>query len=205
MNATFTDPNDSSAWFYQRWLLDKAITTCRLWRAQIKENRVVVVLDNNILIKPVSLSLLVNNETVNVQWQLYPDEKFAKLRIGNFVDPLTDLHHAKEVSAKLQDTTYQLSYSETERAWIYKNDSSLDKKYNNDDQLNEQLRSYNQLSEMEPNNKWALSTGLLLMKKIDFKNFYTDILNKLTILSKVDNLRKNYYKDLRKHIILLYS
>lgn len=199
MNATFTDPNDSSAWFYQRWLLDKAVTTCRLWRAQIKKHRAVIVIDNNILIKPVTLSLLVNNEIVNVQWQLYPDEKFAKLRVGNFAIPIENLDHTKEVSIKLQDMTYQLSYSEAESAWIYKNNSSLGQKYSNDDQLSEQLQSYNQLSEMEPNNKWALLTGLLLMKKIDFKNFYTDILNKLTVLSKVDNLRKNYYKDLRKY------
>lgn len=198
MDATFTDPNDTSAWFYQRWLLDKCITTCRLWRAQIKKDAAIVVIDNNVLIKPISLSLFVNGETVDVQWQLHPDEKFTKLRIAEFANSLQDLGYAKEVSIKLQETMYQLSYSELESAWIYKDNSSLHKQNSNDKQLNGQLKSYNQLSKMEPNNKWALLTGILLMKKIDFKKFYTDILKNLSALSKVDCLRKNYYKDLRK-------
>ncbi|XP_011159500.1 geranylgeranyl transferase type-2 subunit alpha [Solenopsis invicta] len=205
MNATFTDPNDTSAWFYQRWLLDKCMTTCRLWRAQIKKDTAIIVIDNNIQIKPISLSLFVNGETVDAKWQLYPDEKFAKLRIAEFASSLKDLEHAKEVSVKLQETVYQLSYSELEYAWIYKDDSSLHKQNSNDEQLNEQLKSYNQLSEMEPNNKWALLTGVLLMKKIDFKKFYTDILNNLSALSKVDSLRKNYYKDLRSKLLVEYK
>ncbi|XP_012535998.1 geranylgeranyl transferase type-2 subunit alpha isoform X2 [Monomorium pharaonis] len=205
MNATFTDPNDTSAWFYQRWLLDKCMTTCRLWRAQIKKDMAVVVIDNNILIKPISLSLLVNDKTVDAQWQLHPDEKFAKLRIAEFSSSLEDLDRAKEVSVKLQETLYQLSYSELERVWIYKDNSSLHKKNSNDEQLNEQLKSYNQLSEMEPNNKWALLTGVLLMKKINFKKFYTDILNNLSALSKIDSLRKNYYKDLRSKLLVEYK
>lgn len=204
MNATFTDPNDSSAWFYQRWLLDRCMTTCRLWRACINKDTAIIVIDNNILIEPVSLSLYVNSEAVDVQWQLYPDEKFAKLQIARFVNPLENLDHAKEVFIKLQETTYELSYSKLESAWIYKDNSSLHKQNSNDEQLNEQLKSYNQLSKMEPNNKWALLTGILLMKKIDFKQFYTDILNNLVALSKVDSLRKNYYKDLRKYNIFIF-
>lgn len=198
MNATFTDPNDTSAWFYQRWLLDKCLTTCRLWRAQIKKDMAIIVIDNNVLIEPISLSLFVNGEIIDAQWQLYPDEKFAKLRIAEFANSLEDLDHAKEVSVKLQESMYQLSYSELENAWIYKDNSNLHKQNSNNKQLNEQLESYNQLSEMEPNNKWALLTSILLMKKIDLKKFYTDILNNLSALSKVDSLRKNYYKDLRK-------
>ncbi|KAL0120602.1 hypothetical protein PUN28_008348 [Cardiocondyla obscurior] len=205
MNATFTDPNDTSAWFYQRWLLDKCVTTCKLWRAQIKKDKAIVVIDNNIVIKPILLSLFVNDETVDTQWQLHPDEKFAKLRIAKFANLLQDLDHANQVSIKLQETVYQLSYSELENAWIYKDNSNLYKENSNDNQLNEQLKSYNQLSEMEPNNKWALLTGVLLMKKIDFKKFYNDILNNLSTLSKVDNLRKNYYKDLRSKFLVEYK
>ncbi|XP_011689480.1 PREDICTED: geranylgeranyl transferase type-2 subunit alpha [Wasmannia auropunctata] len=205
MNATFTDPNDTSAWFYQRWLLDKCMTTCRLWRAQIKKDTAIIVIDNNILIEPISLLLLVNGETVDARWQLYPDEKFAKLRIAEFASSLEDLDRAKEVSVKLQETVYQLSYSKLAGEWIYKDNLSLHKRNSNDEQLNEQLKSYNQLSEMEPNNKWTLLTEVLLMKKIDFKKFYTDILNNLSALSKVDGLRKNYYKDLRSKLLVEYK
>ncbi|KAG5327438.1 PGTA transferase, partial [Pseudoatta argentina] len=205
MNATFTDPIDTSAWFYQRWLLDKCMTTCRLWRAQITKDTAIVVIDNNILIKSIVLSLIVNGETIDAQWQLHPDEKFAKLRIAEFARSLEDLNSAKEVSIKLQDTIYQLGYSELEGAWIYKDNSSLHKQNSNDKQLNKQLKSYNQLSEMEPNNKWALLTSTLLMKKIDFNKFYNDILNNLSALSKIDSLRKNYYKDLRNKLVVEYK
>lgn len=208
MNATFTDPNDTSAWFYQRWLLDKCATTCRLWRAHVNRDTAIVVLDNNVLIKPISLSMFVNSQPVDLQWRLYPDEKFAKLRIARFVDTTKeDLRQAKEVYVKLQEMIYQLCYSESESAWIYKDNSSLHKRNSNDEQLNEQLSSYNQLSELEPNNKWALLTGILLMKKIDFPKFYNDILNNLTALSRIDTFRSNYYKDLRKcnnYIYLIY-
>ncbi|XP_011881514.1 PREDICTED: geranylgeranyl transferase type-2 subunit alpha-like [Vollenhovia emeryi] len=206
MNATFTDPNDTSAWFYQRWLLDKPRTTCRLWRAQIEKDRATVVIDNNVLIQPISLELFVNGEMVDlISWHLYPDEEFAKLRIEEFAKSLENLDHAKEVSVKLQETVYQLSYSELKSAWIYKDNSSLHKQNSNDKQLNEQLKCYNQLCEMEPNNKWALLTGVLLMKKIDFKKFYTDILDNLSALTKVDSLRKNYYKDLRSSFLVEYK
>lgn len=202
MNATFTDPNDTSAWFYQRWLLDKCIINCKLWRAHINKTAATIVIDNNILIKPVSISLFINDKVVDVEWQLYPDEKFAKLQIAKFVSPLENLND-KKVFIKLQETMYQLLYSNFENAWIYKDNVSLPKQNSNDEQLNEQLKSYNQLSKMEPNNKWALLTGILLMKKINFEKFYTKILNDLTALSKVDCLRKNYYKDLRKYIFYI--
>ncbi|XP_011138435.2 geranylgeranyl transferase type-2 subunit alpha isoform X2 [Harpegnathos saltator] len=205
INATFTDPNDTSAWFYQRWLLDKHVTTCRLWRAYVKKDTAVVVLDNNMLIKPVSLSLLVNSETADVEWQLYPNEKFAKLRIAEFANPLEDLNRIKEISIELQETVYQLRYSDSEDAWIYKNNSSLHKQNSNDKQLNEQLESYNQLSKMEPDNKWALLTEVLLMKKIDLSKFCTNILNNLMTLSKVDSFRSNYYKDLRSRLLVEYK
>ncbi|XP_050466893.1 geranylgeranyl transferase type-2 subunit alpha [Cataglyphis hispanica] len=205
MNATFTDPNDTSAWFYQRWLLDKCLTICRLWRALVNKDTAIIVIDNNILIEPVSLSLYVNNEVVDVQWQLYPDEKFAKLQIARFVNPLENLDYAKKVFIKLQETTYELSYSQMESAWIYKDNSSLHRQNSNDEQLIEQLKSYNQLSKMEPNNKWALLTGILLMKKIDFKKFYIDILNNLSALSKIDSLRKNYYEDLRSKLLIEFK
>ncbi|EZA50218.1 geranylgeranyl transferase type-2 subunit alpha isoform X2 [Ooceraea biroi] len=207
MNATFTDPNDTSAWFYQRWLLDKCVTTCRLWRAYVKKDMVHIIIDNNMLVKPVSLSLCINGEAVKAEWQSYPEQKFAKLpTAGYFASRIEEnLHQAKEVSVKLQETTYPLSYSKSEGAWIYKDNSSLHKRNSNDEQLSEQLRSYNQLSEMEPNNKWALLTGVLLMKKIDFHKFYTDILNNLAALSKVDSFRKNYYADLRSKLVIEYK
>lgn len=205
MDATFTDPYDTSAWFYQRWLLDKCIMTCKLWRAHVNKDAATIVIDNNISIKPVSISLFVNNKAVDVEWQLYPNEKFAKLQIAKFVDPLDNLNHDKEVFIKLQETKYQLSYSNLESAWIYKADLNLSKQNSDDEQLNEQLKEYNQLSKMEPNNKWALLTGILLMNKIDFEKFYTKILNDFTTLSKIDCLRKNYYKDLRSKFLVEYK
>lgn len=197
-NATFTDPNDTSAWFYQRWLLDKCKTTCSLWRARVKEDTAVVVIDNNMLVKPVSLSLYINGEAVDAQWHLYPEQKFAKLRVARLASPLEDLRQAKEVSVKLHETTYQLLYSESEAAWIYKDNSRLHKQNSNEKQLREQLENYNELSRMEPNNKWVLLTKVLLMRKIDFHQFYDDILNNLAALAKVDSFRKNYYADLRE-------
>lgn len=51
---------------------------------------------------------------------------------------------------------------------------------------------------MEPDNKWALLTGIYLMKNIDFVQFYSKIIETLGVLKEKDNLRENYYNDLRK-------
>ncbi|XP_076548527.1 rab geranylgeranyltransferase subunit alpha isoform X2 [Osmia lignaria lignaria] len=196
MNATFTDPSDSSAWFYQRWLLDTHEFSPILSQALIKENSVTLFISQNVSIK--SIDIQINDEYESVQWKSWSKAKFSKLWFGKFQKQLSEI---KNIEIKIEENFYPLHCSN--QTWIYKK-----RKYKpccNKDQLLEQLSSYKQLSSMEPNNKWAHLTAILLMRKIDFVQFYEDILTNLNILVNIDHLRSNYYKDLRNKYIIDYK
>lgn len=190
MNATFTDPNDSSAWFYQRWLLNTHECLPTLSQALIKSDNVILFANKNISTE--SIYLKVNNENENVQWKSLQQTKISKLWFGKLKKQLNETNN---IHIEIEGTFYPLFY--INQKWIY-----IKRKYkscSNKDQLLEQLLSYKQLIEMEPNNKWAYLTSILLMRKIDFIKFYENILTNLNVLVNIDSLRSNYYKDLRKY------
>ncbi|XP_076753039.1 rab geranylgeranyltransferase subunit alpha isoform X1 [Xylocopa sonorina] len=193
MNATFTDPSDSSAWFYQRWLLSAHECSPILSQVLIKDNKVVLLANKSI---PAELiCLLINNENENVQWNFWKQTKFSKLWFGKFKRQLNEIDN---IQVEVEGTLYSLLCSN--QKWIYRR-----KRYEshyNITQLLEQLSSYKQLLEMEPNNKWAHLTAILLMRKIDFIMFYEDILENLNVLINIDPLRINYYKDLRSKYVI---
>ncbi|CAK9801482.1 Geranylgeranyl transferase type-2 subunit alpha [Anthophora quadrimaculata] len=196
MNATFTDPSDSSAWFYQRWLLDTHESSFILSQALVKDNNVILLANKNISTE--SIYLQVNNENENVQWKSWQETKFSKLWFGTLKKQITEI---KNIQIKIEETFYPLLHFNGK--WIYRK-----RKYKscyNEDQLLEQLSSYKQLAEMEPNNKWAYLTAILLMRKIDFIKFYEDILINLRVLINIDSLRSNYYEDLRSKYIIEYK
>ncbi|XP_046830002.1 geranylgeranyl transferase type-2 subunit alpha [Vespa crabro] len=207
MNATFTDPNDSSAWFYQRWLLDnyKPKSHSILWRSRVTKDMVIAVFNNDISGESENISLFVDNNKIDIQWKSYREKIFSKIWTGILSTSLENLSELQNVYININDKNYQLHYSQKEFAWIYKSDSLIINENHNKEQLNEQLESYKQLAKMEPNNKWAILIGIFLMKKIDFINFNNIILEDLNTLSRIDFLRSNYYKDLRSKYLLEYT
>ncbi|KAF7386912.1 hypothetical protein HZH66_011364 [Vespula vulgaris] len=207
MNATFTDPNDSSAWFYQRWLLDnyKPKLHSILWRSRVTKDMVVAVFDSDISGQSGNISLSVDNNKIDVQWKSYREKTFSKVWTGILSISLENLSELQNVHINIKDKDYQLHYSQRESAWIYKSNPLIINENHNKEQLNEQLESYKQLTKMEPNNKWAILIGIFLMKKIDFIHFNNIILDDLNTLSRIDFLRSNYYKDLRSKYLLEYT
>lgn len=207
MNATFTDPNDSSAWFYQRWLLNNYNSKSAniLWRSRLTENKIVIVFDSEISGQLENISLFINNNKIDVQWESYKGKKFSRIWTGLFPNPLKSLNEAENVYISVKEQNYNLQYSQEESTWLYKSKSFLINENHNEEQLKEQLESYKQLTQMEPNNKWAILIGIFLMRKINFIHFHDIILEDLNVLSKIDYLRSNYYKDLRSKYLLEYK
>lgn len=205
MNATFTDPSDSSAWFYQRWLLETNKTSATVVRALIAKNSVIISFDEKIPIDS-AMSLLIDGQKIDVKWTL-DKLKLAKLLVGEIVEPAKDLLKSEKVQLEFLESKdasspviYNLSLSSSEH-WIYKAPKKSIQNYN-DSQLREQLSNYKQLMEMEPENKWALLIGVFLMRKISPIDFYQDILDTLEKLKHVDSLRLNYYNDLRSAYVV---
>lgn len=190
MNATFTDPSDSSAWFYQRWLLGSHEFSPALSQALLTDNNVTLLINQSVSADGISLHI--NNENESTQWRSWQKLKFSKLWFGKFDKSLKEV---KEVKVNVEGKCYPLYCSN--QKWIYKKKKS--KSCSNKNQLLEQLSNYKQLADMEPDNKWALLTPVHLMRKIDFMTFKDDILASLNILLNTDPLRSNYYKDLRKY------
>ncbi|XP_017756482.1 PREDICTED: geranylgeranyl transferase type-2 subunit alpha-like [Eufriesea mexicana] len=193
MNATFTDPSDSSAWFYQRWLLDTHGCLTTLSQALIKDNSVILFVNKNIPAE--SIFLQINNKDEDVQWKSWQETKISKLWFGKVKKQLDEI---KAVEIKIDEISYPLLC--VNQKWVYRKRKY--ESYSNEDQLLEQLSSYKQLVEMEPNNKWAYLTAILLMRKINFIKYYKNILIYLNVLVNIDSLRTNYYKDLRSKYII---
>ncbi|XP_026670397.1 geranylgeranyl transferase type-2 subunit alpha isoform X2 [Ceratina calcarata] len=196
MNATFTDPNDSSAWFYQRWLLSTHESLPILSQVLIEKGSVILLANKNVAAE--SLYLKIDNENEDVQWKCLRDTRVSKLWFGKFKKQLCETNN---VQVEIEGTFYPLLCFN--QKWIYRK-RKLKSCYNKD-QLLEQLSSYKQLVEMEPNNKWAHLTALLLMRKTDFTTFYEDILANLNVLINIDSFRSNYYKDLRSKYSIEYK
>lgn len=192
MNATFTDPSDSSAWFYQRWLLDTNKSSASLWRAVIREHSAVLYFDHEVSVESISLDF--DDEKAKAKWNSPGDSKLSRLWFGELLEPM---RNREEASVKLEENVYRLKRSG--ETWVFKR-SKAEPTCN--EQLLEQLSSYKQLAEMEPNNKWALLTGVLLMRKIDPIKHHAEILTSLGALVSVDSLRCNYYKDLRSKYVV---
>ncbi|XP_076624334.1 rab geranylgeranyltransferase subunit alpha isoform X1 [Colletes latitarsis] len=195
-NATFTDPNDTSAWFYQRWLLSTHEFSPTLSQVLLKDNNVILFIDKNIPIE--SICLQINNENENVLWKSWQNTKFSKLWFGTFKKQFNDI---KEVMIDIEGQCYPLYYSN--QKWIYKKKKF--KPHRTEDQLLGQLLDYKQLAELEPDNKWALLTSVHLMRKIDFERFNDDILTSLNALINIDSFRINYYRDLQSKYVIEYK
>lgn len=205
MDATFTDPNDSSAWFYQRWLLEEVRSTSpTLWGACINKDLIVVAFDDDVSIKPNNLFVLQGNDNISGEWISHNGNDHAKVWLTNLSKPLKKLDdNAKDHRIVFHNNEYPLHYFFANDLWLYKRNTNLINKSHNEEQLKGQLKNYEQLSSMEPNNKWTLLTKIFLMKKIDFINYKNQILDNLDVMCKVDPLRSNYYKDLSKVLTII--
>ena len=194
MNATFTDPNDSSAWFYHRWLLDYWKAPVKLWRAVLNKLTITVAFHKKV---PLDLELYLNAEKMECNWKSPHEKNLSVVWYAVFDKPLCDNY--KEISLKYENDFYKLILLNTSSEWIYKGEILSGNQ--NSFKLSEQLDNYQMLSKMEPSNKWAKSTSMHLMLNIDPISKHPNIMEGLNDLIKVDSLRANYYKDMREYII----
>ncbi|XP_051157890.1 geranylgeranyl transferase type-2 subunit alpha isoform X2 [Leptopilina boulardi] len=201
MQATFTDPNDTSAWFYQRWLLECCkFLTSKVWKAKLTKTEALVVFHDNVSIKSSNISLCIDGHVLDCQWKSVNNDKFSKLWSTTFDYPL-NISDNSIILLKYGNDNYPFFLSNS--SWICETEMPQKEK-SNEIQLREQLLNYKQLSKMEPQNKWALLTGIFLMKNINVVEFRSSILCDIDLLLKVDKMRCDYYKDLRSKCLVNY-
>uniref|UniRef100_A0A182WGG1 Geranylgeranyl transferase type-2 subunit alpha n=1 Tax=Anopheles minimus TaxID=112268 RepID=A0A182WGG1_9DIPT len=205
LTAAFTDPNDSSAWFYQRWLLGYSqpeldLATCRIDAVQ---NLAVLSFSVPIALSTGGFELIVSCcDTCNDTSKWMPSNEgntfdTTWIMKGSFVitderNPTVTLLTPDKVQhvLNLHTVSREHAVGAKKPKFGYEFGSAIV------DVLKAQLASCKELLEYEPDSKWTLLTAALLMKAIDRRGYYETIREHLSKLETVDALRKGYYLDL---------
>lgn len=199
ITAAFTDPNDSSAWFYQRWLLGYSDPKLDLAAVKITQNEAIISFTKPVDIARDGITIIIDSvQGVNSEtWRTLGGGKSDAIWIqqGDFqVDG-----KVKVVMKQQGEKEFHLETKQLESGCVigikcptfgYEFGSAVM------DELRNQLESCNQLLEYEPDSKWTLLTASLLMRSIDRFHYHDKTLEFLRKLQKVDSLRAGYYKDL---------
>ena len=193
-NAAFTDPEDSSAWFYHTWLLqsgaEQSRATVSLLYLRLEGRKVTVAAT-----RPVSLDQL--DVSPVVTWA--EGDRFRAEWVGL-------MERDGPVTVHLHLETLALDTSDGSRAAL----GSAMKNINFNPKpseatarvLEEELENCNQLIELEPDSKWPNYTKAMIMKTLDCKKYLKEIIQTLERLESIDKMRRNYYKDQKSKLII---
>ncbi|XP_063376371.1 geranylgeranyl transferase type-2 subunit alpha [Cydia fagiglandana] len=200
-SAAFTDPDDTSAWFYQRWLLGAVKTTISPVVCAVKPSKTTVAFSNHV-------PLDIVRSTTNLYIDDTPLEGDWVSCTGNQYDLLWIFRHNREITDDLDiRVEYEVDTNEKQIIkcvkadtceYIGKNEISFQKQYSKPviEELNNQLVACRQLLEMEPDNKWTLLTTTVFLYCINAELYHDEAIKNLQELKKIDKLRSGYYDDL---------
>ncbi|XP_030374062.1 geranylgeranyl transferase type-2 subunit alpha [Scaptodrosophila lebanonensis] len=196
LTAAFTDPNDSSAWFYQRWLLGNG------W--QLEQPTIVAFRCD------AERAVLAFNKPNPHLGTLQLVSDGQKVELQNWL-PVNDTRNIWQCSAEIGSAfeltkSYALQFAEKSlslnvlpaEGLYYFQPPNASAAYTNEvlGELQSQLQSCLDLLEYEPDSKWTLLTSALLMRAIDADKHHAQSLEHLYKLWTIDDLRAGYYKDL---------
>lgn len=199
ITAAFTDPNDSSAWFYQRWLLGYSDPKLDLAAIKISNSQAILSFTKPVDLVKDGIKIDVKSvaEVNTANWCSLAGGKSDSIWIqqGDF-----QLVGDKiEVVAEMNGKSYHVEAERTsDGSFIGVKMPTFGYEFGAAviDELKNQLDSCNQLLEYEPDSKWTLLTAALLMRSIDRFHYHEKTLEFLKKLESVDRLRAGYYKDL---------
>ncbi|XP_017010027.2 geranylgeranyl transferase type-2 subunit alpha [Drosophila takahashii] len=199
LTAAFTDPNDSSAWFYQRWLLGSGAHLDRAPRIaafRLEPHGAVLALDKPYPdLNQLKTELLGGGQTVTLQSWLPMDSCGTSWKCLQTFDYQRNSTYSLKLS---EQEVNLLPLPGTEDGAFYFEPPHADASCSKEllAELQTQLQSCLDLLEFEPDSKWTLLTSALLMRAIDVSGNHEKSLAHLVKLEKVDALREGYYKDL---------
>ncbi|KAJ2953656.1 hypothetical protein O0L34_g1272 [Tuta absoluta] len=200
-SAAFTDPDDTSAWFYQRWLLGAVKKTIHLAVCAVTPSKATAAFSDYVSQEFVTsrVKFIFNNSTVEGEWVPCT---------GNARDVLWILKHKEVVNAGMDvtveyetDIGVRVMNACTESkpsVYVYRPAADFQKKYSEPvvEELKSQLDSCRQLLALEPDSKWTLLTTTVFLHCIDAKLYHNEVIENLQTLKLLDKLRAGYYDDL---------
>lgn len=201
ITAAFTDPSDSSAWFYQRYLLGYSDPALDIACCKLSQHQIIVAFTR---------AVDLHRDKISISLENFPDGKWMSLS-GNKSDSIWiqrgDFEIINEIVVKVKqfDKEFELTIKKyDEKSVIGCKLPSFGYEFGAavKEELKNQLDSCNQLLEFEPDSKWTLLTAALLMRSLDRFHYHEKTLEFLKKLQTVDPLRFGYYRDLASKWIL---
>uniref|UniRef100_A0A6M2DHR2 Geranylgeranyl transferase type-2 subunit alpha n=1 Tax=Xenopsylla cheopis TaxID=163159 RepID=A0A6M2DHR2_XENCH len=214
LNAAFTDPSDSSAWFYQRWLLGKQEVSLEIVSAVLYQNTLHVALSKHANCTSngeYTIRLIGYNEDVECEWN-------PMLSSNRLLQTLWQGIFAKDIKL-IPGLAIELLSSTTHEIICRQDLKIVDPSHGRcigfkkihfspkfgdrvRTELATQMEACKSLLELEPDSKWTLLTLALILRALDSKKYHEESLGLLEKIRKVDHMRKGYYSDLRNRWVI---
>ncbi|CAH2104600.1 unnamed protein product [Euphydryas editha] len=200
-SAAFTDPDDTSAWFYQRWLLGAVKETIRVVTFTVTPQKTIVAWNKFVSADYISSQLKVyfNDVITEGKWISCNEHEYDNLWIFNHNEEIVENINVK-IEHKTLDNENEIITCEKYEPFVFigKNKICFQNQYSESvmKELNEQLDSCRQLLALEPDSKWTLLTTTFFLHCINASLYHKEVVENLQTLKKVDSLRAGYYNDL---------
>ncbi|KAJ0181880.1 hypothetical protein K1T71_002602 [Dendrolimus kikuchii] len=200
-SAAFTDPDDTSAWFYQRWLLGAVKTTIRLVTYVIAPKKATFAFSKHVDLSFVRSKtfLLINNQEIVGEWYSCTGNMYDVLWVFKHWASITDALDIKVMYENNDGIKEEILSSKCSNSpYIGRTEIDFERKYSAPvvEELNNQLEACRQLLELEPDSKWTLLTTTVFLHCINSRLNYKEVMENLKTLKNVDKLRAGYYSDL---------
>lgn len=199
-SAAFTDPDDTSAWFYQRWLLGAVKIITRPVVYVVSPLKTTIAFNKYVNRDFVSskIRLFCNNAFVQGEWASCTGNQYDVLWILKHNTIITndlDIKMEYDLEEGCVETIPSLKINDT---YIGRCKISFERNYSQPvvEELITQLQACRQLLAMEPDNKWTLLTTTVFLHCINAKENHKEVIENLQSLKTIDKLRAGYYNDL---------
>lgn len=203
LTAAFTDPKDSSAWFYQRWLLGYADDAQEIVTAFISRDKAVLSFAKPVNFQRDQFVLETDAPQLNDTslWRSASGSQMDHIWCIDQTPESFQLPAGESLKMTISDGPDRYSLVATrsgdEFCALAKKTSFAGKLSQPIvDELKSQLESCEQLLEFEPDSKWTLLTAALLMRAIGQETYHQQMIDNLEKLKSVDSHRIGYYTDL---------
>ena len=204
-SAAFTDPNDSSAWFYLQWLLGRSDDVLKPIKAKYDGDKLMVAFSRTLASTDIQISMG-DSIREDITWRNVKGLRNDSLWIAENISKDTPIRIS--VKGNNEDVL------EVPQAgcFVLTKPRLCDTDFSTFQILEKQLEDCEQLLEFEtdpslnpePGNsvKWITYTKILIMLKMDAQKYHKDIIKGFEDLCQIDPSRKGYYKDQRSKIII---
>eukprot|EP00124_Ichthyophonus_hoferi_P003746 Ihof_evm1s347 gene=Ihof_evmTU1s347 len=200
-SACFTEPDDQSAWLYQRWLMGRVQRplTVQLQYGERNGSTVSLLL---VFSHPVKVAanqpVHIGQEDISGCWSLVGSQRTLQpVMVG--LSQTNSIYNTRGDCISLpQPIQFTLPIEGGVGQWTNEGQTLTDEMGDN---MTAQLETCKELLELEPDSKWTLLASLYIMQALGREEYQQPIMDCLEQLTAVDPYRIQYYAALRSKAI----